>query len=415
MNSFKVAAAVATVAASVPAVLGHGHVTLPTSTRNGGLLATGGSCVKGQCFWFSNNVEIPGTPTLPNQHRSVQINVTGQPEDVYAHAPWRAPGTAPVFGSGCGAAGGGPMYYENGGMPPAGVKQGLDGLELPPHGEPAQWKRGDEVTVAWAISANHGGGYSWRLCKNTPGGVNEECFQRTQLDFTSNTSFLVYPEQTAKAVAPAEVEKVGGTSCTAVSGKAACGTTYNNSCLKCGTASSFDCLECCPGCAMQTKGEYQWCTCGSKPPAPPAPPTPPPGPPQPFANAIISEGTFPTGSQWKRDPIPGCYLCDAYKTCGAPIPAPKEGQPQTQWEAQVQCYASCDGTTATGSCPLGTTQFPEPLPGISGFGKVIWPWSIADTVRVPTNIEPGNYLLSWRWDCEESTQVWQNCADITIA
>merc|ERR1712032_1265817 len=28
--------------------------------------------------------------------------------------------------------------------------------------------------------------------------------------------------------------------------------------------------------------------------------------------------------------------------------------------------------------------------------------------------EEGTYLLSWRWDCEESTQVWQNCADIEL-
>ena len=31
-------------------------------------------------------------------------------------------------------------------------------------------------------------------------------------------------------------------------------------------------------------------------------------------------------------------------------------------------------------------------------------------------MHPGKqrYLLSWRWDCEESNQVFQNCADILI-
>ena len=52
--------AVALVAALAVCVRGHGHVTLPASTRNGGLMSTGGYCGKGQCFWFSNNVEIPG-------------------------------------------------------------------------------------------------------------------------------------------------------------------------------------------------------------------------------------------------------------------------------------------------------------------------------------------------------------------
>ena len=26
----------------------------------------------------------------------------------------------------------------------------------------------------------------------------------------------------------------------------------------------------------------------------------------------------------------------------------------------------------------------------------------------------GEYLLSWRWDCEQTTQIWQNCADVSI-
>lgn len=47
--------------------------------------------------------------------RTLQLNVTGQPADVYATSPWRAPGSAPVFGSGCGVAGGSKDVYLNGG------------------------------------------------------------------------------------------------------------------------------------------------------------------------------------------------------------------------------------------------------------------------------------------------------------
>eukprot|EP00912_Choanoflagellata_sp_UC4_P000987 UC4_evm9s607 len=98
------------------AAVGHGHVTLPASTRNGGSLAKGGDCRNGACFWFSNNVEIPGKPTLPKQFWSVNNNVTeGAPNDLFATSPWRAPGSAPVYGSGCGSAGGGPVAYLNGG------------------------------------------------------------------------------------------------------------------------------------------------------------------------------------------------------------------------------------------------------------------------------------------------------------
>ena len=62
------------------------------------------------------------------------------------------------FGSGCGSAGGGPTHFANGGNPPKGIPQGYDGLDMPKAGTPPVWIKGAEVEVAWAISANHGGG-----------------------------------------------------------------------------------------------------------------------------------------------------------------------------------------------------------------------------------------------------------------
>ena len=29
-------------------------------------------------------------------------------------------------------------------------------------------------------------------------------------------------------------------------------------------------------------------------------------------------------------------------------------------------------------------------------------------------LEPGEYVLSWRWDCELTAQVWNACSDVTI-
>ena len=39
---------------------------------------------------------------------------------------------------------------------------------------------------------------------------------------------------------------------------------------------------------------------------------------------------------------------------------------------------------------------------------------ISDQLRVPAAVVPGKYVLSIRWDCEKSAQVWTNCADIEI-
>ena len=38
-----------------------------------------------------------------------------------------------------------------------------------------------------------------------------------------------------------------------------------------------------------------------------------------------------------------------------------------------------------------------------------------DSVAIPATLPPGDYTLSWRWDGEINHQVWQNCADVTIA
>jgi hypothetical protein len=35
-------------------------------------------------------------------------------------------------------------------------------------------------------------------------------------------------------------------------------------------------------------------------------------------------------------------------------------------------------------------------------------FSIMDQVQVPQNIAPGSYALSFRYDCEQTSQVWQN-------
>ena len=39
---------------------------------------------------------------------------------------------------------------------------------------------------------------------------------------------------------------------------------------------------------------------------------------------------------------------------------------------------------------------------------------IVDYVTLPSSLAPGKYVLGWRWDCEESNQVWASCSDVQI-
>lgn len=376
----------------------HGHITYPRN-RHGGSIAKAADCSNNACFWFTNNVEISKNQEtlLPDYARTIQRNITMNSEsDYFSRMPWRAPGKAKVIGHGCGSGGGGPVGFNNGGIAPPGIDQGADGVHLPPT-EPTVWHAGEDVQVAFAITTNHGGGYSWRLCKNQSStqldsdGISEECFQSGGLDFVGNSSWFLYTDGTKTEIPRTTV-------------------------------------------------------------------------------------TLPDGSHWAMNPIPGCYACDTLSTCGPPMdPVPSPGAspsnpnvtdptkcykdciaanrsalekqgckfPETApptikcqeakfamcawcnggddsaWVEQEFCIGYCDGAeNGFESCPTGTSQFPEPVKGISGMGESTknppWNFSVMDFVRVPKDAAPGRYLLSWRWDCEQNSQIWQNCADIEI-
>ena len=44
----------------------------------------------------------------------------------------------------------------------------------------------------------------------------------------------------------------------------------------------------------------------------------------------------------------------------------------------------------------------------------MWGIEIVDTVALPAELPSGEYVLGWRWDCEESNQIWTSCSDVTI-
>jgi len=105
-----------------------------------------------------------------------------------------------------------------------------------------------------------------------------------------------------------------------------------------------------------------------------------------FKGTYVSEGTIPKGSAWAMNPIPRVDSTQ-YPNVEDAFPAP---------------------------C------FDPNAPKEGGHGGLCSGWygpdnlEIVDMVRIPKGLNPGKYVLGWRWDCEESAQVWQNCADITI-
>ena len=236
----------------------------------------------------------------------------------------RAPGSA-VRTDPCGIAGGSPIKQSNGGEynPTQFAKQGDLGSHLPeqPHG--VVWKAGAVVNTTLFLKANHGGGWSYRLCKaDQP--LTEECFEKTPLSFATNTQVLRLADGTEQVI-----------------------------------------------------------------------------------NAtIVSEGTTPPGSQWVMNPVPEC--CPADGVC--------EKNGLTCGSAQSHaCYDHECGVVA--GFGKSVPEFPWP---VSDDVKTAPPtnlspkFSIVDSLRLPDDLEPGAWVLGWRWDAEETAQVWAACADVTI-
>ena len=124
-------------------------------------------------------------------------------EPYIARNPWMSPGSAPVFFP-CGVAGGNPDGCPPGeparpGQDCGGVYKG--GWSYGPAAEQFQfdevvstdWVRGGMAEAGWGMVANHGGGYSYRLCRLPVGGrgeLTEECFQQTPLKFANEMSWV---------------------------------------------------------------------------------------------------------------------------------------------------------------------------------------------------------------------------------
>ena len=86
------------------------------------------------------------------------------------------------------------------------------GTALPKVGDGPVWTRGSTVEAAWALYANHAGGYSYRLCKMSEDGsaVTEECFQRTPLNFVGTQTEIRYNDASKASVKiPAVTTSVG--------------------------------------------------------------------------------------------------------------------------------------------------------------------------------------------------------------
>jgi len=308
------------------------------------------SCVGDACFWYQvgchigcQSCTLTGKDLYPLAHCSKSEGLmeptNNDPEfrtwdphgdsecgDFTKYNPWRAPGKAPVADP-CGVASG-MRNPSSAATTPHGYTATSKGSEVLPETEPTYWKAGGIASVGWALSAQHGGGYSYRLC---PKGsqITEECFQSNTLTFAGQNSTIKFES-------------------------------------------------------------------GAQP------------------DSKIPTRTYvaPDGTQWRTNPIPGC-ACDNGLSCGGKSDFLKSKAGGICAGTYPRNTVYSHAASATSACPRGT-MFEA---GFDSFtqGYLVGPsneFSVMDDVNVPNEV--GAYVLSWRWDCEETDQVWNSCADIII-
>ena len=140
-----------------------------------------------------------------------------------------------------------------------------------------------------------------------------------------------------------------------------------------------------------------------------------------FDGVRVTEGTHPPNSMWSKVMIPGGPW--GYSIHGASfMPVCKESE---------ACTSAIDKKAPFMTCKCAG----------EGVGDIPT-LEVVDKVKIPKDLPAGDWVLSWRWvsllpsfvrclvaprrrsntfdrlpaaqDCEESTQVWNSCADVTI-
>ena len=119
---------------------------------------------------------------------------------------------------------------------------------------------------------------------------------------------------------------------------------------------------------------------------------------------LLREGTTPKGSTWKLNPVPACCAGTSDTAAGA---CEQRGYTCGSYTSDTLGY-QCGNHQCGVDAGLGksTPAFPWPTHDASAPPTNLDPkFAIVDQLRLPTGLKPGNYVLGWRWDCEETAQV----------
>jgi hypothetical protein len=359
------------------------------------------------------------------------------------YMPWRAPGTSKPLDA-CGIASGfsptAAVQYPHK-FKDTTIKQGAKGTELLA-GQVTVWAPGATVQASYRLVVNHGGGYQYRVCPKTE-LPTEACFQANALAFANSKTTVVY--NTGKRITLNAVDVTTGVQPAGHAWRRlplpACncdlGTGCSNTTLK--NAQKGDNV------AYQTGiTSHGHCSHGLQ-----------------FAAPHLTDGTWTDGFGYFVARLGGdgtrsgketASTTDACFAYGDESACKTYASSGCAWYTGKGCYTGkaaatdvcgkikdqtgCEAASSKSSCvwhaakttcydpatvKSGKTMSKTDDKGTSGGGfsgagtkdESVHQWWVTDELIAPSKV--GDYILQWRWDNEQTPQIWTTCADIRVA
>jgi len=129
---------------------------------------------------------------------------------------------------------------------------------------------------------------------------------------------------------------------------------------------------------------------------------------------VGGDKVVPAGSTWTKIPIPGCMINGARekKDCLGPTFPPPLATQLYHYSSPSNLYGIFG--YGGGHCMGNQSKNPNVKCTDEEYKECVFDFGIVDLVKVPENLEPGHYVISFRWDCEQTKQIWSSCGDIEV-
>ena len=372
------------------------------------------------CVWCTVGCSSPETPALPKKYATFNADDTSPMGAWNKYMPWRFPGRAKPLNS-CGVASGfvptAAVQFAHQFSASSGVTQGMHGTSLPA-GPLTTWEASAVVEASFTLVVNHGGGYQYRACRvDAAASPDEDCFEANPLRFADSQHTVRFSEAAGggEVVIGAVDVDVGVHPAGAAWRRLPLPACNCDSGYYCGTAGS----------AQSGKTTSAASTA--------------------YAAGQKAHGECTTGLQFEASHLSstwtegyGYYVASLGKTTRAGkagdgsskaagddgiAGAGEKSGTCAAIKSEAECIASSAGCLWHSSAAktvcydkgVAKRRRLQQTGDFSGAGaqdEEAPRWKIVDRLIAPPI--PGQYLLQWRWDNDQTPQIWTTCADVAV-